>query len=638
MRRAIATVSMSGTLRDKLEAIALAGFDAVELFEPDFVGYRGTPREARRLVDDLGLGIDLYQPLRDFEGVPRYQFERNIDRAERKFDLMQELGAPLVLVCSNTSPSSLGDPALAAEQLHTLAERAARRGLRVGYEALAWGRWVQRYGQAWAIVRQANHPHLALILDSFHTSSLGDDPAGIAGIPGDRIAFVQMADAPRMTLDVIQWARHHRKLPAQGDFDLVSFLATVLLTGYTGTLSLEIFNDVFRAVPNRRTATDAMRSLLHLESQVRDRFDRLPVASPARPAATAAIARVGLHTSPAPARLAGWSFLEFGADEDAVLRLGGHLERLGFLRYGVHRTKAVTLFAQGNVRLVLNCEPGSEARRRFDQQGVAVCCLGVAVDDPARAAARGAALLSDRRDGAHGGQEQGLPAIVAPGHTIVQFVPAGEPVDVFFEAAPRTAAGEHAGLTDIDHIAMGLSLEQFDTWVLFARAVLGLEPGESLDLADPFGLIRTCGLADEARRLRVVLNVSLSSRTRTAEQVRAAGEAGGGIHHIALACDDIVSTVDRLLGNGVRFVPISTNYYDDLDARVPFDAAHIGRLRDRDIVFDNSGGGEYYHAYVEPFEGRFFFEIVQRVGYDGYGAVNASARLASVTQGEGGRI
>jgi 4-hydroxyphenylpyruvate dioxygenase len=185
---------------------------------------------------------------------------------------------------------------------------------------------------------------------------------------------------------------------------------------------------------------------------------------------------------------------------------------------------------------------------------------------------------------------------------------------------------------------MGLSLEQFDTWVLFARAVLGLEPGESLDLADPFGLIRTCGLADEARRLRIVLNVSLSSTTRTAEQVRAAGEAGGGVHHIALACDDIAATVDGLRANGVSFVPISPNYYDDLAARVPLDPGRIARLRDRNIVFDHSVGGEYYHAFVEPFEGRFFFEVVQRVAYDGYGAVNASARLASVAQAEGVRI
>jgi 4-hydroxyphenylpyruvate dioxygenase len=134
------------------------------------------------------------------------------------------------------------------------------------------------------------------------------------------------------------------------------------------------------------------------------------------------------------------------------------------------------------------------------------------------------------------------------------------------------------------------------------------------------------------------LNVSLSPRTRTAEQVRATGEAGGGVHHIALACDDIFATVDRLRSNGVGFVPISPNYYDDLAARVPFEPTQITRLRERDIAFDNSGGGEYYQAWVEPFEDRFFFEIVQRSGYDGYGAVNVPARLASVAQAEGAHV
>ena len=632
MRRAIATVSMSGTLRDKLDAVAAAGFDAVELFEPDFIGFLGSPREARQLLDDRGLTVDLYQPLRDFEGVPRSVFQRNLARAERKFDLMQELGAPLMLVCSNTLPTALGDTGLAAEQLHALAERAAQRGLRIGFEALAWGRWVQRYGQAWSIVRAAGHPNLGLILDSFHTLSLGDDPSGIGGIPGDRIFFLQMADAPRLAMDVLQWARHYRKLPGQGDFDLVTFLETVLLTGYTGTLSLEIFNDVFRAAPNRRTATDAMRSLLHLEALTRDRLEHRPAWAPDRPAALDVVGRVPLCRPPAPAALAGWAFLEFGTDEDAAARLGAHLERLGFTRYGDHRTKAVTLYTQGQIRIVVNAEPGSEARTRFAEQGVAVCCLGILADAPIRAAERGAALLSARRDGAHGGQEAGLPAVVAPGGTIVQFVPAGQPLETYFAPSSATRSGPSAGLTHIDHIAMGLALEQFDTWVRFAGAVLGLTRGEMFDLADPFGLIQTCGLADTARHLRVVLNVSLSPRTETAHQIRSAGEAGGGVHHIALACDDILATVDQLRANGVRFVPISGNYYDDLAARVGLDATRVAELRDRGIVLDTSGGGHYYHAFAESFEDRFFFEIVQRVGYDGYGAVNASARLASAAQ------
>ena len=190
MRRSIATVSLSGTLRQKLEAIAAARFDGVELFEPDFISFTGSARELRQQAADLGLGIDLYQPFRDFEGMPDELFRRSLDRAERKFDVMQELGCPLMLVCSNTSPVSLGDAERAAAQLHELAERASRRNLRIGYEALAWGKWVHLYQQAWAIVQKADHPHLGLILDSFHTLSLRDDPMGIADIPGDRIFFV----------------------------------------------------------------------------------------------------------------------------------------------------------------------------------------------------------------------------------------------------------------------------------------------------------------------------------------------------------------------------------------------------------------------------------------------------------------
>ena len=125
MRRSIATVSMSGTLRQKLEAIAAARFDGIELFENDFINFNGSAAELRSMAADFGLGIDLYQPFRDFEGVSDEMLCRNLDRAERKFDVMETLGAPLMLVCSNTSPLALADPGLAAAHLHALAEPAA---------------------------------------------------------------------------------------------------------------------------------------------------------------------------------------------------------------------------------------------------------------------------------------------------------------------------------------------------------------------------------------------------------------------------------------------------------------------------------------------------------------------------------
>ena len=101
LRKCIATVALSGTLPDKLEAAALVGFDGVEVMEGDLLAFDGSPSDVKRIADDLGITIDLYQPFRDFEAMPDPQRSRNLDRAERKFDVMQQLGTDLVLVCSN---------------------------------------------------------------------------------------------------------------------------------------------------------------------------------------------------------------------------------------------------------------------------------------------------------------------------------------------------------------------------------------------------------------------------------------------------------------------------------------------------------------------------------------------------------
>src|SRR5437762_10301652 len=138
-KRSIATVCLSGSLDEKLRAIATAGFDSVEIFENDLLSFNGSPRDVGQMCRDLGLGICAFQPFRDFEGMPEPQRSRNFARAERKFDLMAELGTDLLLICSNISPVSLGGIDRAADDFRELGDRAAKRGLRVGYEALAWG-------------------------------------------------------------------------------------------------------------------------------------------------------------------------------------------------------------------------------------------------------------------------------------------------------------------------------------------------------------------------------------------------------------------------------------------------------------------------------------------------------------------
>lgn len=637
MRRSIATVSISGTLKAKMEAIAAARFDAIEVFENDLVYFDGTPADVRSMAADLGLGIDLYQPFRDFEGVPDKLFQRNLDRAERKFDVMQALGAPMMLVCSNVSQNVLADDERAAAQLHELAERAAKRNLLIGYEALAWGRAVKHYAHAWSIVECANHPHLGLIVDSFHILSLGDDPAGIAAIPGEKIFFVQLADAPRLVMDVLQWSRHYRCFPGQGQLDLPNFLEQVLLAGYTGPISLEVFNDQFRETPNRRTAVDAMQSLLFLESEVRERLE----SASTRTDATATtrgkvIDRVELFDPPAPPQLLGIAFLEFAVDEESGTALSQLLTRQGFRLAGKHRSKQVTLYQQGDINLILNSEPNSFASEHFADHGPSICAVGLKTDDSMRALNRATALHCARFDSRVGANELKIPAIRAPDDSLIYFVPAELGSQGLYEidftlSAEQGGAKAGVGLSTVEHVALGLPVDQLDTWMLFYRAVLGMHPGSSLELSDPYGLIRSCGVADRERNVRVVLNVSLSRSTLTARTVSAM--AGASVHHIAFSCADIFQTVARLRETGVSFVPISNNYYEDLPTRFEMNNDLVERLRRLGILYDCSDEGEYFHIYSDVFADRFFFEIVQRVGkYDGYGASNAPARMASQVQ------
>ncbi len=216
MLNSIATVSISGNLPVKLEAIAKAGFQGIEIFEQDFIASDLSPADVGRMVRDHGLTITLFQPFRDFEGLPEPYRARAFARAARKFDLMNQLGTDLMLVCSSVHPAAMGGIDRMAQDFHELGELAARFGVRAGFEALAWGRHINDHRDAWEVVRRADHPRIGLILDSFHTLGRGISPDSIRAIPGDRIFFVQLADAPAIPMDLLYWSRHFRNMPGEG--------------------------------------------------------------------------------------------------------------------------------------------------------------------------------------------------------------------------------------------------------------------------------------------------------------------------------------------------------------------------------------------------------------------------------------
>ena len=607
LRKCIATVALSGTLRDKLEACAAVGFDGVEIMEADLLTFDGSPADVRQICADLGLTIEVYQPFRDFEAMPDQQRGRNLDRAERKFDVMQALGTDLVLVCSNTQSAAIDEDSRAAADLAEMAERAGRRGLRVGFEALSWGRHVNRWGHAWRIVQQAAHPALGLIVDSFHTLALGDDPSGIARVPAEKLFLVQMADAPKLSMDVLSWSRHFRNFPGQGDLDVVGFMRAVLASGYTGPLSLEVFNDDFRAAPGRFVARDGLRSLILTEAEASD--------------------GAGLPVVPA---LNGVEFLEFAVDEKTGPELVSFLQTLGFHHAGTHRSKAVDLYRNGGVNLVLNAEQDSAASEHFHLHGPSVCAMAIRVDDADRTLARANALLCPDWQEPLGTGERRIPSVRAPDGTLVYLVQPEASGRSFweddFELIP--VSGEVTPLLGIDHVVLALPVGRMASHVLFWRALFGLVPQPQLDTADPYGLVHSRALVSPDGKLRMVLNASEGRGTLTGRFVSAF--AGAGVHHVALATPDILHTAQELEVLHAPLLPMPVNYYDDLSARWALDDATLSELRKHGLLYDRDEAGEFRHLYTDTFHDRFFFEAVQRqAGYAGFGAANASVRTAA---------
>lgn len=615
MKTSIATVSIAGDLRDKLTAIAKAGFDGVEIFEQDFVTYDGAPRDVGALVADHGLKIDLFQPFRDFEGLAGAARLRAFDRAERKFDLMEELGTDLLLVSSTTSPEALGGIDRIADDFGELGERAAKRGLRIGYEAVAWGRHVTDFRDAWEVVRRAGNANVGLILDSFHTLAAGVDPEPIRAIPGDRIFHVQFSDAPMIGMDVQYLSRHFRCMPGEGDLPVLDFARAVMATGYAGAMSIEIMTDQFRGGVPRIIAADGHRSLIYLMDQVRR-------AEPDR--------RTDLPVLPLRSRAEGIEFVEFTANPAEAETLGAMLHELGFSRTGQHVSKQVSLWQQGDIKLVINCEQEGFAHSAYVMHGTSVCDIGLMVGDAAATVERAQALGANVFRQSHGAEEFDIPAVRGVGGSVLHFLDRTSELAEVWSREFKATAGRvgGAGLTRIDHIAQTMNYDEMLTWTLFYQSIFDVDRTPIVDVADPGGLVHSRAIQSPDGKLRITMNGVETHRTFAGRFM--ADSFGSSVQHIAFATDDIVATSERLAQSGFKALPISENYYLDLVTRFDLDDAFVAVLRSHNLLYDEDRSGAYLQLYSPPYGEGFFFEIIERRGaYAGYGAANASYRTAA---------
>lgn len=642
MRTGIATVCLSGTLKEKMQACAIAGFDGIEIFEQDLVTSPLSPEEVRTTAADLGLTLDLYQPFRDFDSVPGDLLAANLRRADAKFSLMSRLGMDTILVCSNVATATIDDDGLRAEQLAALADLAGEHGVRVAYEALAWGRYVNDYEHAHRLVDMVDHPSLGTCLDSFHILSRDWDTAPIENINPDKIFFVQVADAPKLSMDVLSWSRHYRVFPGEGQFELAKFMGHVARAGYAGPVSLEVFNDVFRQSDVERTAVDAMRSLIWLEEQSAKWLEVNDASAPHGADAVNGAAGTVAGGPPAPARRrypmelatlpqvaepAGFNFAEVkAADTEALETVLG---QLGFEFNGRHRTKDVQLWTMGHARVIINeqAPAGSAAP--------AIAAVGFDVDSPVIASARAQQLKAPVVPRKSQANEEVFQGFAAPDSTEI-FLCQGSPdgtaawISEFGEVSEFGKLSEFGEALDvpsggpgavIDHVNLAQPWQHFDEAVLFYTSALALEPEPYAEVASPSGLVRSQVMQTSDRAVRLVLNLAPliqqdGTRHKTYQE------------HIAFAVDDLVATARAARERGLDFLQIPPNYYEDLDARFDLDPGFLDTLRDLNLLYDRDGDGEFLHFYTATV-GSVFFEMVERRGsYDGYGAPNAPVRHA----------
>ena len=278
------TITLSGSLPDKLRAMRDAGFSQVMLKASDLVAHPEGVHDAVRAVQRSGLRVTGFQVLRDFEGLAGHLHDYKVDIAKSMLEMARAVGAPLLLACSSTSTHATQDVDALARDLRKLAMLAVPLGLKIAYEGLSWGRTINEFTTAWEVVSRADAPNLGLGIDSFHILAAKTPLDEIDTLDPDKIFLVQLADfmwhEVRSFEERIATARHFRVFPGEGvhSAQVAELVLRLDALGYRGDYSFEVFNDDYQQVPPATVAERARRSAVWLGEEVLHRSVPLPGA------------------------------------------------------------------------------------------------------------------------------------------------------------------------------------------------------------------------------------------------------------------------------------------------------------------------------------------------------------------------
>ena len=276
------TISFSGTLPVKLQAIKDAGFSQVMLLARDIAAHAEGVDDAIEVVKRSGLRVTGFQVLRDFEGLTGNLHEYKIDVAKSMLEMCAALGSKVLLICSSTSVHATDDRDVIARDLRKLAMLAMPLGINIAYEGLSWGRHINEFPQAWDVVCRADVPNLGIGIDSFHIFATRTPLDALDELDPARIFLVQLADFMwqeiRSVEERITTARTFRVFPGEGvhSEQLTEIVTRLDRLGYEGDYSFEVFNDDYQQMRPETVAERGFRAAQWLGEDVLKRSIPLP--------------------------------------------------------------------------------------------------------------------------------------------------------------------------------------------------------------------------------------------------------------------------------------------------------------------------------------------------------------------------
>jgi len=263
---AISTLSLTGSLEQKLAAIRSAGFNAIELGALDLSGSPDGVSGAIGRLRDSGLRISALQEVKDFGGHSGRILAYKLELAKAYLRQMQRLGCRQLIVTPATSAHAAPDLERTAEDLNILATLAIPLGIRIGFKPLSWAPTVYSCRLAWEVIERAGAPNLYLVVDSFHLMAQAESAADLAVIPVERVGLIQLSDYSMSAIpaleDQIDIARHYRLYPGEGSHgeeirELVRFFDNA---GYSGDYVFDVFNDKYLSLSPDEALQHAVRS------------------------------------------------------------------------------------------------------------------------------------------------------------------------------------------------------------------------------------------------------------------------------------------------------------------------------------------------------------------------------------------